>query len=55
MVAAGAWAWTYLGTVAHEGVQVLWRRPWGDLRAAAIDDVGVGGGRQVLRHGRVAD
>jgi hypothetical protein len=55
VVAAGAWAWTYLRTAAREGVQVLGRRPWADLGAAASEDVGVGGGRQVLRHGRVAD
>jgi hypothetical protein len=35
-------------------VQVLRRRPWEDLGAAASEDVGVGGGRQVLGHGRLA-
>lgn len=54
MVAAAAWASTYLGTAAREGVQVLRRRPWEDLGAAASEDVGVGGGRQVLGHGRLA-
>jgi hypothetical protein len=53
-VAAGAWASTYLGTAAREGVQVLRRRPWEDLGAAASEDVGVGGGRQLLGHGRLA-
>jgi hypothetical protein len=41
--------------VAYEGVQVLGRRPWADLGAAASEDVGMGGGRQVLGHDRVAD
>ena len=54
MVAAAAWASTYLGTAAREGLQVLRRRPWEDLGAAASEDVGVGGGRQVLGHGRFA-
>ena len=41
--------------VAYEGVQVLGRRPWADLGAAASEDIGMDGGRQVLGHGRVAD
>ena len=49
MVAAAAWASTYLGTAAREGVQVLRRRPWEDLGAAASEDVGVGGAVEVGR------